>query len=45
MTTGVVGGRNGDGTYTQGTPTSSIFYVRPATPPTAPLPPVRAIRR
>jgi iron complex outermembrane recepter protein len=27
--TGVVGGVNGDGTYTGGTPTASIFYVRP----------------
>lgn len=31
QTTGVIGGVNGSGTYTQGTPTSSIFYVRPAT--------------
>jgi iron complex outermembrane receptor protein len=28
--TGVIGGVNGNGTYTGGTPTSSIFYVRPA---------------
>ncbi|WP_206242515.1 TonB-dependent receptor plug domain-containing protein [Novosphingobium terrae] len=27
--TGVTGGVNDNGTYTQGTPTSSIFYVRP----------------
>jgi iron complex outermembrane receptor protein len=30
-TTDVVGGVNSDGTYTNGTPTGSIFYVRPAT--------------
>ena len=28
-TNGVVGGLNGNGIYTQGTPTGSLFYVRP----------------